>query len=533
MAKQSITRRGFIKTAGLAVAAGSAAQFDAAGSSVLPSAAPAATAYKYPNPGKIVVVYHPNAVLGYNNVDFNVVQGMFDQGIMQFTGITSSPAAALASLFPGLTTSKKIAIKPSLLGSSVPTRKELVKAVITRLVQMLGGFPAANITLYERHSFSALGYTTTYFGQSVKLVIDTSFPNLGYTIYCNGKNRPYSKSLYEADYLINMPVIKDHSCAADFNVTLAFKNHMGTVNPGGSLGIHCDKVACLDIMASSVMTAKQRLVIMDGLFAIYNGGPDAAPQATPKRIYISQDPVTIDYQGRKVINELRVQNGLSPKAAGYIEQAAAAPYEIGVADPAQMNVVTVNLPVEMKSFDGRLARDEVLLAWTTAAESNNAGFAVERSETGSGGWETCGFVKGSGTGPGRAYAFTDRIPSRLRALASLWYRLRQVDFDGAAVISGTIEVRLLPEEGGWILEQNYPNPFSRGTDIPVRLPAGTKLRIEVIDPNGKLVETVKEGWIEAGSHSIHWNAARHAAGVYTCRARAEGFTKEIKMVLVK
>ncbi len=338
MNKKQPSRRTFLRDTSLAVAAIAVSPIS------FPTKIKAdTTAYKYPNPGKIVIAYHPNAVSGYNNADYNVVQQMFDQAIMQFTGITSSPAEALASLFPGLTTSKKIAVKPNIYNAAVPTRKELAKAVITRLVQMLGGFPATNITFYDRHGFGGPGYTTSYFGQPVKLVTDSTFPNLGYTIYCNGKDRPYSKSLHDADYLINMPVLKDMSCGTNFNFTLSFKNQLGTVIPDRPLGIHCDKKAMLDVMADNIMTTKQRLVITDCLFAIYNGGPSGAPQAMPKKIMISQDPVTSDYQGRKLINELRVANSLSTKAAAYIEEASKSPYEIGVADPTQMNVIQLQL----------------------------------------------------------------------------------------------------------------------------------------------------------------------------------------------
>ena len=340
MKSSKFTRRDFLRTTGLALVASTAPRFayaDAADTTQ-------PMAFRYPNPGKIVIVHHPNAVLGYNNADYNVVQQMFDRGIMQFTGITTSSADALASLFPGLTTDKKIAIKPNIYNAVVPARKELAKAIVTRLVQMLGGFPAANITFYERHGFTAPGYTTIYFGQPVNLITDLTFPDLGYSIYCNGKNRPYSKSLHDADYLINLPVLKSCNCGTNFPVTLAFKNHMGTVNPSGTLGIHVDKKAVLDIMADDVMTTKQRIVITDCLFAMYDGGPSGSPQATPCKIMIAQDPVTSDYQGLKLINELRAANSLPDKTVPYIEEASKAPYEIGIADPALMNVIALNLP---------------------------------------------------------------------------------------------------------------------------------------------------------------------------------------------
>jgi uncharacterized protein (DUF362 family) len=298
------------------------------------------SAYKYPNPGKLVAVTNTNAVTGVNKVNEALVQDMFDRAITTLTGINSSPAAALASLFPGLTTASRIAIKPNLINSSVPTRKELLKAVITRLTQMLGGFPAANITIYERHSMSSGGYTTAYFGQQVKMVVDSSFPDLGYSIYCDGKNRPYSKTLHDADFLINMPVMKDHGCS--MNLTMSFKNHMGTVNPGGSLGICSNKKAVLDIMADPIMVRKQVLVVLDGLFAVLNGGPGGAPQAMPATITVSQDPVTTDWYGRKTINQLRLGKGWKAVAGAYIEEASGAAYAIGVSNPSEMRITELN-----------------------------------------------------------------------------------------------------------------------------------------------------------------------------------------------
>ncbi len=300
-----------------------------------------APSFKYPNPGRLVIVKDERAVLGLNKVDENIVQSMFDAAITGFTGINSSPSEALASLFPGLTKSSRIAIKPNLINSAVPTRKELVKAVIRRLTGMLGGFPAENILLYERHSFPSCGYTAQYFGFPVKLTVDSSFPDLGYRILCDRKERPYSKTLHDADFLVNMPVLKDHGCSMNF--TMAFKNHMGTVNPGGSLGICSNKRAVLDIMADEVMTVKQRVVIMDCLYAIINGGPGGSPQETPCAVCVSQDPVTNDYIGREIINAYRSAAAYAPKKGSYIEEAAADPYVLGVCDPAQMDVRRIDM----------------------------------------------------------------------------------------------------------------------------------------------------------------------------------------------
>lgn len=529
MAERNHSRRFFLK-------AGSAL----AGLSFLPAplqrvadAAPPAEekTFAYPNPGRIVIVEHPKAVLGFNNVDENAAQYMFDQGIMQLAGITSSPAAALASFFPGLTVQKKIAIKPNFLNSVVPTRKELMKAVLNRLVQMLGGFPASNITIYERHSFSGVGYSTAYFGHNVNLVRDASFPNLGYTIHCDGKDRPYSKSLHDADYLINMPVLKDHSCSNALNMTLAFKNHMGTVNPGGSLGIHCNKNAVLDIMASSVMTTKQRLTILDALYAVYNGGPGGNPQATPQKILLSQDPVAIDAQGRILINNLRTANSLSPKNATYIDEAAAPPYSLGIADPLKMQILSVSLPVTLALFTAALERGVVLLRWRTEGEVNNRGFGIERSGDGQQDWREIGFVDGAGSSTAaHEYRFVDDDRAALRTGGSLFYRLRQVDTDGTREYSAAVEVTLQHRPAEWTLEQNYPNPFAASTDLPVFLPRDAALRLDVYDMAGAHVAQLCDRPLSAGMHYFTLDAQDLPAGGYLARASAEGATQEIRLL---
>ncbi len=534
MADRNSSRRSFLKKstalAGLSLLPTPLAR----GGEALASPPEVQRTYAYPNPGRVVIVEHTGAVLGFNNVDEAAVQYMFDQGIMQLAGIYTSPADALASFFPGLTTSKKIALKPSFLNSIVPTRKELAKALINRLVQMLGGFPAANITAYERHSFSGLGYTTSYLGHNVNLVVDISFPNNGYTIRCDGKDRPYSASLHNADYLINMPVLKDHSCSSSLNLTLAFKNHMGTVNPSGSLGIHCNKNAVLDIMASSVMTTKQRLVILDALYAVYSGGPGGNPQATPQKILLSQDPVAIDAQGRIMINNLRAANGLSAKAATYIDQAAAPPYSLGIADPAQMQIVTMTFPVELALFTASLIDGVVRLDWRTETETDNRGFAVERSESGQSGWQEIAFIDGAGTTTApHEYRFIDNDTALLRRVRALFYRLRQVDHDGRADYSSTVEVALQLNEASWNIEPNYPNPFVHDTDLPVYLPRETHLHIDVFDLAGARVEILCSATMPAGMHYIHFNARDLPAGSYVARATAEGTVREVMMVRVK
>ena len=100
--KDNVSRRNFLKTGGAVAGTASILQsFPILNASAATEDASAAVVYKYPNAGKIVIVEHPGAVLGINNVNQSAVQSMFDQGIMQLTGITTSPADASHRCFLG------------------------------------------------------------------------------------------------------------------------------------------------------------------------------------------------------------------------------------------------------------------------------------------------------------------------------------------------------------------------------------------------------------------------------------------------
>ena len=121
---------------------------------------------------------------------------------------------------------------------------------------------------------------------------------------------------------------------------------------------------------------------------------------------------------------------------------------------ADVNDVST-LPVELLSFDAQTNGKTVDLTWTTASESNNAGFDIERSADGKT-FEKIGFVKGSGTTSEKhSYMFTDNTPLSKTA----YYRLQQVDFDGSKVSSNVISIAPKDEVKG---VKVYPNPSENG-----------------------------------------------------------------------
>lgn len=114
------------------------------------------------------------------------------------------------------------------------------------------------------------------------------------------------------------------------------------------------------------------------------------------------------------------------------------------------------LPVDLVSFEANLANEEVVLTWQTASELNNDRFEIERSLDGET-FEYIGVVAGNGTQNIVAdYQFVDQSPTR----GVSFYRLKQVDFDGAFEYSQVISVNnnLF---GPGLAFTLFPNPTSQ------------------------------------------------------------------------
>jgi hypothetical protein len=191
------------------------------------------------------------------------------------------------------------------------------------------------------------------------------------------------------------------------------------------------------------------------------------------------------------------------------------------------NTSPISLPVELTSFTAQTTSEGVRLSWTTASELNNSGFEVQRS-TNQTNWATLGFVRGAGTTTeAQSYSFVDASAS-----GRVFYRLKQVDFDGQFEYSNIIEVNAgVPQT--FALEQNYPNPFNPSTAISYQLPVAGNVSLKVFDMLGKEVATLVNARQEAGAYTVNFNANNLSSGVYFYRLQAGNFVQTRKMMLVK
>jgi V8-like Glu-specific endopeptidase len=192
------------------------------------------------------------------------------------------------------------------------------------------------------------------------------------------------------------------------------------------------------------------------------------------------------------------------------------------------------IPVELTSFSALVNEGNVVLSWSTATETNNSGFEIQRLHKNSSDWEKISFIPGFGTSTEiHSYTFTDE--SVRTGIYS--YRLKQNDYDGTFEYSNVLEVNVIAPDI-FALEQNYPNPFNPSTMIKFSLAADSKVSLTVFDVLGQEVANLINGNIAAGSHDIDFNASNINSGVYFYRIDATGvdgtnFTAVKKMILTK
>ncbi|MFO8100390.1 MAG: T9SS type A sorting domain-containing protein [Salinibacter sp.] len=208
------------------------------------------------------------------------------------------------------------------------------------------------------------------------------------------------------------------------------------------------------------------------------------------------------------------------------------------------------IPVELAGVEAATGEESVRIEWQTAAEENNAGFAVERravegsdetsGEASGGGsgdegdWTELGFVEsaaeGGTTDRPQAYRFVDEdLPYEADRLA---YRLRQVDTDGSATLSAPVVIEVgAPEE--LALHAPAPHPVQEQARLRYEVPEEGPVRVELYDVLGRKVSTLVDREEEAGRKQVSLNASGLSSGTYFVRLEAEGAVRTEQITVVR
>ena len=81
--------------------------------------------------------------------------------------------------------------------------------------------------------------------------------------------------------------------------------------------------------------------------------------------------------------------------------------------------------------------------------------------------------------------------------------------------------------------QNSPNPFNPTTTISFKIPESATVSIDVFNVAGQKIDTIANGFMASGNHSVTWDASGFSAGVYFYTVKAGDFARTMKMTLLK
>ncbi|MCB0546269.1 MAG: lamin tail domain-containing protein [Phaeodactylibacter sp.] len=145
---------------------------------------------------------------------------------------------------------------------------------------------------------------------------------------------------------------------------------------------------------------------------------------------------------------------------------------------------TFVLPVELAGFEARVAGRQVLLRWNTLSENNNSHFVVEHATDGQP-FLPIGRLSGAGDSQEpRQYEFLHDEPE----FGTNYYRLQQVDFDGASSHSEILAVELNSRKEPLRL---YPTAVDHTLTIEWPQEPRQPLTLTIFDLQGRLATNIE------------------------------------------
>lgn len=194
-----------------------------------------------------------------------------------------------------------------------------------------------------------------------------------------------------------------------------------------------------------------------------------------------------------------------------------------------LTVQPSSIPVELAAFDATVSEKAAELRWTTASETNNAGFHVEHRGPEADGFSSTGFVEGHGTtDQSQQYRFrTDPLEPGRHV-----FRLRQVDLDGTATRSDTVSVQVRLAEAARV--ELAPNPVRTRATVSLRVRDEQAVRVALYDMLGRRVRILHDGPLAPDHvHTLRIRADELSSGLYLLRAEGERFRKTRRVTVVR
>jgi hypothetical protein len=504
-------------------------------------------------PGRVAWVHAPDATnescenvdgdywSDDSNTNQEVVDQMVSEALKSISGATSD-AFAWDAIFKyhnksrnkgevGYATGEKIVIKLNLNTASrdegptrpdyrtVDTSPQLLYSVLNQLINVVGvepsdisvGDPGRTLDNIFWDKCQAEFSEVHYWGKAPgRTLVVESEEKVFFS--SDGTVKDYlPRSYVEAEYMINMPVLKKHHRGG---ISLSSKNHFGSFVPfnGGASHLHYSLPVpkgkgnvsngeygayriFVDFIGHEDLGGKTILYLVDGLWTTTNWAHppikwEMVPfnNDYPSSIFASQDPVAIESVGFDFLREefdydhptegdydASDHTGPFPQYAGvddFLHQAASSEYwPIGIIyDPENDSTP---LPPSMGVHEH----------WNNGVDKQ--------------------YTKNLGGDSGIELTY-----SHIGSVVGM-------------------EIDEVDQSNGMLnLQQNYPNPFQRTTTITYNLASSAQVHMRIYDISGKLMTILTRKDQQAGEYSLEWdgndsNGSELKSGIYYCVMEAQ------------
>jgi Secretion system C-terminal sorting domain len=173
------------------------------------------------------------------------------------------------------------------------------------------------------------------------------------------------------------------------------------------------------------------------------------------------------------------------------------------------------LPISLLSFTGIKQDKTNLLNWSTASETNNRGFELQRSANGND-FTSITFVNSKAIGGNSSaqlnYSFSDITPLG----GTNYYRLKQVDKDGKFSMSKVVAIKGLKPTSLQLVGV-YPNPAVNKLNVNIESPVVDFVTLVVTDMTGKVLMNKMKA-MAVGDNNVELNVSTLPAGSYFIKA---------------
>jgi hypothetical protein len=196
------------------------------------------------------------------------------------------------------------------------------------------------------------------------------------------------------------------------------------------------------------------------------------------------------------------------------------------------------LPVELTAFGATPGDRMVVLNWTTASETNNRGFYIERSTDGETFQRVSQLQEGQGnSSTAQEYTYTDNSVANG---VHYTYRLVDEDINGNEFVN-TQTAEATPSMFGeavviteYKLHQNYPNPFNPSTNIVYDVKETGFVTLKVYNVMGQEVATLVNANRQGGHrYAANFDATGLSSGIYFYAVKVNSFSDTKKMLLIQ